>query len=132
MTASARCSLTSTSPHSESQLMLPRILLPYNLRASITIYCAAGRRCRVALTPRRALFWLHLTAGVIAGTIILFLAITGACLAYERQIITWADRAQRVSESDTRQSLPTLLESAKNYALAQPAAIVIHNDPAAP
>src|SRR5215813_9329665 len=132
MTASARCSLTSTSPRSASQPMRLRILRPYSSPASITIYCAAGRRCSVALTPRRALFWLHLTAGVIAGTIIFFLAITGACLAYERQIITWADRAQQVSENGTTQSLPALLESAKNYAHAPAAAIVIHNDPAAP
>src|SRR5215813_15633603 len=118
MTVSAPCSLISTSPHSASQPTRLRILLPYSSPASITICCAAGRRCSVALTPRRALFWLHLTAGVIAGTVIFFLAVTGACLAYERQMIAWADRAQYVTENGTTQSLPALLESAKDYAHA--------------
>ncbi len=87
----------------------------------------------MAITPRRALFWLHLTAGVIAGTVILFLSITGAFLAYERQMIAWADRAQHVSANDRRpEALSALLASAQGYAHAQATAIAIHSDPTAP
>lgn len=86
----------------------------------------------MVLTPRRALFWLHLTAGVIAGTIIFFLAVTGACLAYQRQVIAWADRVQQISVHGSRQPLPALFESAQNYAHAPASAISIHSDPAAP
>src|ERR1700752_2626718 len=103
------------SPRSGSLRMCLRILPPYNSPASITTCCAAGRRCSVALTPRRALFWLHLLAGVIAGTVIFFLALTGACLAYQRQMIAFADRAQHVSANGTRKSVSALLESAQNY-----------------
>jgi uncharacterized iron-regulated membrane protein len=40
---------------------------------------------------RKALFWLHLSAGVIAGAIILLLSVTGLLLTYEKQIVKWAD-----------------------------------------
>ena len=35
---------------------------------------------------RRVLFWLHLFAGCVAGVVILIMSITGAILAFERQI----------------------------------------------
>ena len=41
---------------------------------------------------RKILFWLHLTAGVSAGLLILTMCITGVLLTYERQIDAWADR----------------------------------------
>jgi uncharacterized iron-regulated membrane protein len=40
---------------------------------------------------RKALFWCHLTVGVIAGLIILIMSVTGVLLTYERQIVHWAD-----------------------------------------
>src|SRR5262245_55137015 len=40
---------------------------------------------------RKALFWCHLTVGVIAGLVILIMSVTGVLLTYERQIIAWAD-----------------------------------------
>ncbi len=40
---------------------------------------------------RRSLFWLHLVAGVVAGLVILVMAITGVLLTYERQILGWVD-----------------------------------------
>jgi len=87
----------------------------------------------VALTPRRALFWLHLAAGVIAGTVIFFLAVTGAFFAYQRQMIAFADRAHHVTASGTRQSsISSLVESAQSYAHAPATAITFHNDPEAP
>lgn len=42
---------------------------------------------------RRLVFWLHLVVGVIAGLVILVLAVTGALLAFEPQILAAADRA---------------------------------------
>src|SRR5262249_41827293 len=42
---------------------------------------------------RTVLFWMHLTAGVLAGLVILVMAVTGILLAYERQVLDWsADR----------------------------------------
>jgi uncharacterized iron-regulated membrane protein len=40
---------------------------------------------------RKLLFWLHLSAGLIAGAIILLMAVTGVLLTYEKQLIHWAD-----------------------------------------
>ena len=42
---------------------------------------------------RRIVFWLHLVVGVVAGLVILVLAVTGALLAFEPQILAAADRA---------------------------------------
>jgi hypothetical protein len=41
---------------------------------------------------RKALFWLHLGAGVVAGIIIFVMSITGVLLTFERQMTDWADR----------------------------------------
>jgi uncharacterized iron-regulated membrane protein len=43
------------------------------------------------MTLRRILFWLHLSAGSIAGIFILIMCVTGVCLAFERQINAFAD-----------------------------------------
>lgn len=44
------------------------------------------------MTIRRAIFWLHLSAGVISGAVIFAMSITGVLLTYEKQIITLAER----------------------------------------
>ena len=41
---------------------------------------------------RTLLFWLHLTAGVLAGAIVLIMSITGVALTYEKQVLEWDDR----------------------------------------
>lgn len=46
---------------------------------------------------RTVIFWLHLTAGLIAGSIVLIMSITGVLLMYEQQIVAWADRDLRPS-----------------------------------
>ncbi len=40
---------------------------------------------------RSILFWLHLGAGVLAGLVILVMAVTGVLMTYERQILGWVD-----------------------------------------
>ena len=41
---------------------------------------------------RKIIFWCHLPVGVTAGIVILIMSVTGALLAYEKQIIAWADK----------------------------------------
>jgi uncharacterized iron-regulated membrane protein len=41
---------------------------------------------------RRVLFWMHLGAGVLISSLVLFFATTGALLAYERPILHSADK----------------------------------------
>lgn len=69
---------------------------------------------------RKALFWCHLTVGVIAGLVILIMSVTGVLLTYERQIIYWADtRGYNVappSPEVTRLSVETLIDKAREAA----------------
>jgi uncharacterized iron-regulated membrane protein len=56
---------------------------------------------------RKTLFWLHLTAGVTAGIVILLMSATGVLLAFERQIVAIAERDLRASAADaSRPPLP--------------------------
>ena len=45
------------------------------------------------MTMRKILFWMHLTAGCLAGLVILVMCVTGAMLAYGKQIVTWSERS---------------------------------------
>ena len=64
---------------------------------------------------RRVIFWCHLVAGVVAGSIVLVMSVTGVLLTYERQILSWADtRAYRSgpeSSSSPRLSPAAMLVS---------------------
>lgn len=44
------------------------------------------------MTIRRSIFWAHLVVGVVAGLVILTMAVTGIMYAYQRQIIGTAER----------------------------------------
>jgi uncharacterized iron-regulated membrane protein len=46
------------------------------------------------MTLRKPLFWCHLACGVSAGAVIFIMSITGALLAYEKQIVLWAETRQ--------------------------------------
>jgi uncharacterized iron-regulated membrane protein len=47
------------------------------------------------VTIRRVLFWLHLSAGLLAGVVILIMSATGVALTYERQLGEWTVRHLR-------------------------------------
>src|ERR1700759_904306 len=66
------------------------------------------------MNVRKFLFWCHLTIGSIAGLVIFTMCVTGVLLAFERQIISYAERGFRVSvpADGHRQSLEALLEKA--------------------
>jgi uncharacterized iron-regulated membrane protein len=51
-----------------------------------------GRR---SVPLRQTVFWLHLTAGVVTGLVIFVMSITGVLLAFERQIVAFAERSSR-------------------------------------
>ena len=85
---------------------------------------------------RKIIFWCHLPVGVIAGVVILIMCVTGVLLAYEKQITSWADtRGYRSAPpaSETRHLAPqTLLAKAREARGADPTAITLKADPAAP
>jgi uncharacterized iron-regulated membrane protein len=85
----------------------------------------------------RIIFWCHLTTGVIAGIIILIMAVTGVLLAYERQIIDWADtrnyRAAPSSPGAARLPVEDLLARFKEAQPdAAPSTIILRADPTMP
>ncbi len=49
------------------------------------------------LTFHRLIFWGHLIAGLVAGLVILSMAVTGLIISYEVQLLEWANRDLRVS-----------------------------------
>ncbi len=49
------------------------------------------------LTFHRSIFWAHLIAGILAGIVILSMAVTGLMISYETQIMDWANRGMRVT-----------------------------------
>ncbi|MBU8894618.1 PepSY domain-containing protein [Corallococcus sp. M34] len=50
-------------------------------------------------TLRTVLFWVHLVAGVVAGLVVAIMAFTGVALAFESQVIDWADRDARLVQA---------------------------------
>ncbi|MCF7785458.1 MAG: PepSY domain-containing protein [Prosthecobacter sp.] len=48
-------------------------------------------------TFHRLIFWGHLIAGLVAGVVILSMAVTGLMIAYEAQLLEWANRDLRVT-----------------------------------
>ncbi len=47
------------------------------------------------VTLRQIIFWPHLVSGIAAGLIIAVMSFTGVCIAFEHQIVDWADQDQR-------------------------------------
>lgn len=45
---------------------------------------------------RKIIFWLHLTSGIVAGIVIFIMSVTGALLAFEKNVIEIAEREMRV------------------------------------
>jgi uncharacterized iron-regulated membrane protein len=85
---------------------------------------------------RRLLFWTHLGAGILAGALIIYFSITGALLAYERQILQAAGRHSFVADPVPPDSSPISLDDLlARAAAALPASVdsvTIHPDIHAP
>jgi uncharacterized iron-regulated membrane protein len=85
---------------------------------------------------RKIIFWCHLTAGVFAGVVILIMSVTGVLLAFERQIISWADargyHVVRPSPSSERLPPEELLAKVRETQPAAPSALTLRSDPEAP
>lgn len=79
---------------------------------------------------RRLLFWTHLTAGSIAGVVILIMSFTGVLLAYERQITNWANREYRSVQPQPDAAPLPVGELLAKVCLAQPtvpSSVLVHS-----
>lgn len=84
---------------------------------------------------RKILFWTHLTAGVLAGLIILLMCVTGVALMYERQIIAWADgefRSAPPASGAPRLAPEAIISAVSQAASAPPASVIVSAAPTAP
>ena len=87
------------------------------------------------MTIRKTLFWLHLTAGVMAGLVILLMSVTGVLLAFEKQIIAFAERDLRVTADPSHAPLPLSRLVAAAMAAApdeEPSNVTVRSDRLAP
>lgn len=68
---------------------------------------------------RKTLFWLHLVAGLLAGIAIAIMCFTGTMIAFEKEIVAWAERDARrvVPPAGNPETLPVaaLLKSAQEF-----------------
>ncbi len=90
------------------------------------------------MSLRKALFWMHLIAGCVAGSIILVMSVTGVLLTYERQILVRADRSQYQSTvppvGAIRLSVDQLLACIDDQqgSLPRDASLILRSNPAEP
>jgi len=84
---------------------------------------------------RKTIFWIHLSAGVLASIVVLTMSVTGVLLTYERQMKRWAAESNYVpaAEQGERLSMDALLNLQQ---LARrdltPTTAILTNNPGAP
>src|SRR5262245_60924934 len=88
------------------------------------------------MTLRTLIFWPHLIAGVVAGTIILVMSVTGVVLTYERQLVAWSAREFTSSPppgGTGRLPVESLLQAfRRERPRLEATAITVNSDPDAP
>ncbi|MBB5039532.1 PepSY-associated TM helix domain-containing protein [Prosthecobacter dejongeii] len=88
------------------------------------------------LTFHRSIFWAHLISGILAGIVILSIAISGLLIAYEVQLMDWANRDLRVPPpiaTATHLDIETLLAKVQETKPdLKPSGITWKADPALP
>lgn len=86
------------------------------------------------LTFHRLIFWSHLIVGLLVGVIVLSMAISGLLIAYETQLMDWANRDLRVvvpAEGGARLGVESIVARARSENL-QPSGVTVKADPALP
>jgi uncharacterized iron-regulated membrane protein len=88
------------------------------------------------VTFRKILFWMHLVAGVISGAAIGIMCFTGTALAFEKQLIAWAERDARLIQPPAAGTPRLSLEEVQArlraaHPDARATSLVIQNDPTA-
>ncbi len=83
---------------------------------------------------RRILFWIHLTAGTLAGCVIFVMSVTGAMLAFQRQIVQWSDSRYSIAGifGETRIPIDVLANNLRSSRGADFSSITLRSDPHSP
>jgi uncharacterized iron-regulated membrane protein len=79
------------------------------------------------VTLRKFIFWLHLSAGIAAGIVVLIMSITGVLLTYEKQMIAWADRSYLAPEPADIARIPagTLMKKVQEASGSAPTTMTV-------
>jgi uncharacterized iron-regulated membrane protein len=92
-------------------------------------------RTHMFTRARTIIFWMHLAAGVTAGVVIFIMSVTGALLAFQRQILSVLERNQRwvdVAPGARRLDAGALVHAAAAARPGvQPVSLTLEADPAA-
>ncbi|MCI5105167.1 MAG: PepSY domain-containing protein [Pseudomonadales bacterium] len=83
---------------------------------------------------RKILFWIHLSAGVLSGLVVLMMSVTGVILTYERQILAWQEENAYFNEpanDQTRLPVEQLLTNGNDEEFTA-SSVAYYNDPASP
>jgi uncharacterized iron-regulated membrane protein len=85
---------------------------------------------------RKMIFWFHLTAGVVAGSVIFIMSVTGVLRAFERQIMTFVEgdvRTVQPPTSGAQRLGPEVLMAAACAVLpdSAPSGVTLRADPTA-
>lgn len=95
---------------------------------------AARTQCRRAMF-RKTIFWTHLVLGISGGVFIAIMSFTGAALAFEKELIAWAERDARridVAPASVRLSLDELVARVQRTKPdARITTVMLWNDPLA-
>ncbi len=88
------------------------------------------------MNARAVVFWLHLVIGTTAGTVILVMALTGALLSFEPQLVEWTERDLRVvatpSPDAKRLELDAIVAAARRASPdSRPTLVTVRADPRA-
>ena len=88
------------------------------------------------MSLRKIFFWLHLCAGIVAGIVILIMSVTGAAIAFEKDIVAKDEQEVRKvpapAAGTSRLALDELLDRAKEKQPgARPSAVTVFTDPQA-
>ena len=78
---------------------------------------------------RSVLFWAHLSAGVVAGLVVLMMSVTGVILTYERQMLDAADARVPVSCEANCSRLPVDALLGVGGESTERATLVLYSDP---
>ncbi|WP_395735747.1 PepSY-associated TM helix domain-containing protein [Prosthecobacter sp.] len=84
-------------------------------------------------TFHRLIFWGHLIIGLVAGLVILSMAVTGLMISYEPQLMDWANRDLRITPGAAHLDVESLLAKVRETKPdLQPGGITWKADPAMP
>jgi uncharacterized iron-regulated membrane protein len=95
---------------------------------------AASSQQPTIMKLRTILFWTHLTAGLVAGSVILIMSVTGTLLTFQQSVLKIVERSQRYVEppfaSAPRLDIDALLDRVRAAVPdAEPTTVTLDSDP---